>query len=279
MPASSSSGITIFENIDSAESFVQQPPVSTGHSQFRNIELGDMDGDGDLDIVYSAIYGGRGMAWLENEGHSARFTTAHDIGYSYSDPSELALADMDGDGDLDVVATYMLSGEVSWFENRNREGYSWAENRVTLSYLYPTMVDAGDLDGDGDVEIVVTTKNGWNWGARWYEQLNATDAVDPDSDDDGLMDGDEVHVHHTDPLDDDSDDDGFTDGAEIAAGSDPLDAASVPPPAPAPTPTPPPVDPAVPVPALGGVATGLLSVLLAAAGGVGLRGRRFTGRS
>ena len=42
-----------------------------------------------------------------------------------------------------------------------------------------------------------------------------TDPYDPDSDDDGLTDGEEINTHNTDPNDSDSDDDGLTDGAEI----------------------------------------------------------------
>jgi hypothetical protein len=50
-----------------------------------------------------------------------------------------------------------------------------------------------------------------------------TDPFDPDTDDDGLTDGDEVEVYGTDPLDSDTDDDGLNDGDEIAAGTDPFD--------------------------------------------------------
>lgn len=56
-----------------------------------------------------------------------------------------------------------------------------------------------------------------------------TDPANPDSDGDGINDGQEVNVYSTNPLDDDSDDDGFTDGYEInVAGTDPNDAESVP---------------------------------------------------
>ena len=51
-----------------------------------------------------------------------------------------------------------------------------------------------------------------------------TDPDDPDSDDDGLTDGEEVLVYGTDPLDPDTDDDGLTDGDEVNLyGTDPLD--------------------------------------------------------
>ncbi|MDP2560626.1 Ig-like domain-containing protein [Psychrobium sp. 1_MG-2023] len=64
----------------------------------------------------------------------------------------------------------------------------------------------GDNDGLGDNEEVFT----------WF-----TDPEDPDSDNDGLPDGDEINIG-TDPNDSDSDDDERTDGAEVAAGTDPL---------------------------------------------------------
>ncbi len=52
---------------------------------------------------------------------------------------------------------------------------------------------------------------------------NNTDPLDADSDDDGLSDGEEVHVFESDPNDGDSDDDGLGDAAEVAAGTDPGD--------------------------------------------------------
>ena len=54
------------------------------------------------------------------------------------------------------------------------------------------------------------------------KRILGTSAKDPDSDDDGLDDGDELAAG-TDPLDPDSDDDGLPDGQEEAIGSDPLD--------------------------------------------------------
>ena len=58
------------------------------------------------------------------------------------------------------------------------------------------------------------------------EVILGTDPFDADSDDDGLTDGQEVEVYGTDPLDPDTDNDGLNDGDEIAAGTDPFDADS-----------------------------------------------------
>lgn len=46
--------------------------------------------------------------------------------------------------------------------------------------------------------------------------------LNPDSDEDGLLDGDEVYIYGTSPTSEDSDGDGVSDGFEVAVGTDPL---------------------------------------------------------
>jgi hypothetical protein len=65
-----------------------------------------------------------------------------------------------------------------------------------------------DTDGDGLSDL--------------QEDKAGTDPADPDSDDDGLSDGDEVNIHKSDPLNPDTDGGGVNDGAEVSAGTDPL---------------------------------------------------------
>ena len=80
---------------------------------------------------------------------------------------------------------------------------------MVLGTASPTMA-AGDSDGDG-------LTNG-------EESRYGTDRKDPDTDDDGLSDGDEVLVHSTNPLDEDSDNDWLLDGQEvIVTRTNPLD--------------------------------------------------------
>jgi hypothetical protein len=55
------------------------------------------------------------------------------------------------------------------------------------------------------------------------EYQYGTDPNNPDTDGDGLSDGDEVHVYRTNPLLWDTDGDGISDGVEVKTGSDPLD--------------------------------------------------------
>lgn len=68
-------------------------------------------------------------------------------------------------------------------------------------------VDTTDTDGDGLPDV--------------QEAELGTNPENPDSDDDGITDGDEVNVHRTDPLNFDTDGDNFYDGGELVRGTDP----------------------------------------------------------
>ena len=74
----------------------------------------------------------------------------------------------------------------------------------------PLEVDT-DLNGIWDKDEDFDSDNLNNLG----EYQNGTEPFIPDTDEDGLLDGDEVHLHGTDPLNPDTDNDGLLDGEEI----------------------------------------------------------------
>ncbi len=80
-----------------------------------------------------------------------------------------------------------------------------------------------DTDRDGLNDSVET-----NTGTYLTPFQTGTNPFDPDSDDDGLMDGIEVSKYGSSPLNKDSDSDGFDDGFEVSTGFDPISNSSVP---------------------------------------------------
>ena len=60
-------------------------------------------------------------------------------------------ADLDGDGDIDMVATNYVNGEVYWYENDGTGEFTKRVLDANLEGAYPASV--GDVDGDGDPDI------------------------------------------------------------------------------------------------------------------------------
>ena len=148
----------------------QAPHPAWGYS---GMEVVDFDGDGDLDLLLSngdsldddVIKPYHGVAWLDNDGKGNgkdSFVYRH---LAALPGCQRAVArDVDGDGDLDVVAVSFLPQlapdawkkhdltSVLWLE---RDGNRWQPHAVEKHRCIHPTVDVGDLTGDGRSEIVV----------------------------------------------------------------------------------------------------------------------------
>ena len=136
------------------------------------VASGDLDGDGDPDV---AALGLNGLWWFDNvdvagpgsgDG-SSWLTTQIDPMYA----QRVEIEDVDGDGDLDLVATY--NGGTSWFRNEDAAGpgtgdaTTWTEFVVSTA-SYSQGLDVGDVDGDGDLDIYSSAGSGSGDEAHWY---------------------------------------------------------------------------------------------------------------
>jgi len=141
--------------------------------------LADVDGDGDIDAVVGEF--DRTLNYFKNEGTTStpqyvnRTGTAPFNGISvdfYSDP---VLADIDGDGDLDMMLGD--SSGIEYYENTGtntaptyakRTGSSNPFNGITAAggFNDPTFAD---IDTDGDLDLILGGKDGT---FRYYENTN-----------------------------------------------------------------------------------------------------------
>jgi uncharacterized membrane protein len=203
---------------DGSGGFGSQQLVADEFSSIQSVYPGDFDGDGDPDLVVSAGAFSK-VAWYSNDG-SGGFGAQQPLSLSYLIwACDVRAADIDGDSDIDIFVANKL-GRLShaWFENDGTGAFSAA---IPISTWVATSreIDAADLDGDGDLDIVTSGSSG---GEFAWERNPGTNPWVSDTDGDGLDDGDEVHVHGSDPNLIDTDGDGLEDGDEVNIhGTDP----------------------------------------------------------
>jgi len=162
-----------------------------------HVELGDMDGDGDLDFVVTSIYDGA-VRWFENDGSGKPSFTSHDVitgdGFKYG----VSLADMDGDGDMDIVSS---GNKLTWYENDGSPNPSYTPRDIPKAGGTGREIALADMDGDGDMDIVDTS--GSSDTVKWYENDGSPNPsfkeISIDTDSNGAQD---VHV---DDIDGDGD--------------------------------------------------------------------------
>lgn len=143
--------------------------------------LEDLDGDGDLDVISAATDDiNVQVAWFENPGGTGPFDptqpwTQYRIG-SIRGADQLDVADVTGDGRVDVIATAPDMQRLMLFvqpSDTPKRSYDWDTAAIVQFENYdPSDVKALDVDADGVLELVI---GGTEGAVRYFESpLDAT---------------------------------------------------------------------------------------------------------
>lgn len=121
-----------------------------------DVALADLDRDGDLDVAASS-WTGKQFAWFENDGTPADGEwTKHLIEEDVGETRAILASDLDGDGDLDLVGTARTTNLVVWYENNGHPAASeWKRHVIDREAYLPTHGQTVDLDQDGDVDVLM----------------------------------------------------------------------------------------------------------------------------
>jgi hypothetical protein len=127
------------------------------------VAVGDLDGDGDDDVALTDG-GSDGLFVAHNDAGTFVMQSPLSVG---SEPWSVALGDLDGDGDLDAVTANrgddtvtVLLGDGALSLSRQSPDVAIQRSASLIPAGAPISLALGDLDGDGDLDVVTANSDG-----------------------------------------------------------------------------------------------------------------------
>ncbi len=143
---------TVFWN-DGAGNFSMGPQLLAGWG-FGDVDLGDMDSDGDLDVLRCSYFS-NGVYFFRNNGDGT-----FEPGIFYSGGGgcvSVRFADIDGDKDLDFITVDKFGGQIRPYRNIN--GLGFTSVGLFSCGAQPYSMETQDMDLDGDIDVVVANED------------------------------------------------------------------------------------------------------------------------
>ncbi|MBI4878895.1 MAG: VCBS repeat-containing protein, partial [Planctomycetes bacterium] len=169
--------IAWYENTNGLGSFGPQQVISTAADGPRCVFSADLDGDGDTDVLSASDLDGT-IAWYENDPVGSGDFDAERVVTTQADAPRCVLAaDLDGDGDRDVLSASSNDDEIAWSANTDGLGNFGPRQVISAAADGAWRALAADLDGDGDLDVLSASAN--DDEIAWYDNTNGLGGFGP----------------------------------------------------------------------------------------------------
>ena len=137
-----------YENDGGANPLFTEHVVTSSVLGPISMQIADVDGDGNDDLVVAAYWDGK-IAWYQNDGNpTVPIFTENIVSTSATGARDVAVADLDGDGDADIISASFSENKFAWHENDGSALPNFTERVISLADGGPRAVAVADMDGD-----------------------------------------------------------------------------------------------------------------------------------
>ncbi len=127
--------------------------IRSGYAFAHEVYAHDLDMDADIDVL-GASSDLDVITWWRNEGGDPIVWIEQTIGTNFDGAKSVRVADLDDDGNLDVIGAALYDDEITWWRNDGGDPIQWTEYTISDTFNGAHRVHPIDMDDDQDIDIL-----------------------------------------------------------------------------------------------------------------------------
>ena len=146
--------------------------ITSGFGGACSVHAQDINGDGLIDVLAAGWDINTIALWTNNGGQPISWTT-QTLDTLFNGVSFVFAADVDGDADVDVLASAWNGSQLGWWENGGGNPIEWTKHIISPAFFNGHEITAADMDGDNDIDVLAAAA--LEDEIAWFEN----DGMDP----------------------------------------------------------------------------------------------------